>query len=212
MHGEHERLWLPGCSVRPVVTACPLLCCRAWCVCFVCVFDSLVAFFVCHGSHADRVAPLQVAKLRASEEKFLHEAGLRERLALQRQQITELEAAVMEKEAAVTDLRFEVETERETSARLRRRCAYWATLGWACCRIGAVGPCRGNVLGCLVTLHAQARCSVGQGWCLLVGTNSLLLTTCRSPPPSLDFQCPPPTHPRPHVMVLQTGGLTPQWC
>lgn len=62
-----------------------------------------------------------VAKLRASEEKFLHEAGLRERLALQRQQITELEAAVMEKEAAVTDLRFEVETERETSARLRRR-------------------------------------------------------------------------------------------
>ena len=101
-------------------------------MCFVCVFDSLVAFlFVCPGSLADRVAPLQVAKLRASEEKFLHEAGLRERLALQRQQITELEAAVMEKEAAVTDLRFEVETERETSARLRRRCA--STLGWACC-------------------------------------------------------------------------------
>ena len=59
--------------------------------------------------------------MRASEDKFLEEAVLRERLTQLRDQMARLEAAVEEKDAALVDLRFEVECEREGNERLRRR-------------------------------------------------------------------------------------------
>jgi hypothetical protein len=83
----------------------------------------------------------QLAQLRASEDRFIEEASLREKVAALRQHAASLEAAVQDKEAVAVDLRFELETEREAHARCKRRwrgvvcvsalcCVVWCGVVW----------------------------------------------------------------------------------
>ncbi len=77
-----------------------------------------------------RLCAPQLAQLRASEDRFIEEASLREKVAALRQHAASLEAAVQDKEAVAVDLRFELETEREAHARCKRR---WRGVVWVQC-------------------------------------------------------------------------------
>ena len=59
--------------------------------------------------------------VRSSEERFLADADNREQVVSLKQQQASLEATVMVKDAQILELRFEVESERQASDRLRRR-------------------------------------------------------------------------------------------
>lgn len=84
------------------------------------------------------------ARLRASEERFVKEASLRDQLAEARRQVASLEAAVLSRDATAMELRFELEAKEQEIARVRRRLRELETMQMLGGKARAGGSSRGG--------------------------------------------------------------------